>query len=94
LTGLEGGKAVYNIRVSEGDLSRISYIAWSRNYTGKQPAKKGRKKASAWDQLISGDLDIDEKQQDVLNLPHELSFLEIDTVLPKISPLPVSGGSG
>jgi anaphase-promoting complex subunit 4 len=92
--GLENGKPVYSLRVSEGGSSKISYIAWSRNFTGKRPAMNGRKKASAWDQLISGGLDIDKKQQDVLDLPHELMFLEIDTALPKLSPLPVSGGSG
>ncbi|KAL2125954.1 hypothetical protein VTI74DRAFT_2149 [Chaetomium olivicolor] len=34
----------------------------------------------------SGDVAVD--------LPHELTFLEIETALPKLSPLPVSGGSG
>ncbi|KAK0736801.1 anaphase-promoting complex, cyclosome, subunit 4-domain-containing protein [Apiosordaria backusii] len=32
--------------------------------------------------------------RDVLDLPHELTFLEVETALPKLSPLPVSGGSG
>ena len=46
-----------------------------------------------WEKLISEELDSNEKM-DLVDLPHELTFLEVDTALPKISPLPVSGGSG
>jgi len=35
-----------------------------------------------------------EERKDLLDLPHELKFLDVETALPKISPLPLSGGSG
>ncbi|KAK0621351.1 anaphase-promoting complex, cyclosome, subunit 4-domain-containing protein [Bombardia bombarda] len=94
LVGLESSKAVHHIRVGDGATSRVDFIAWSRNVTGKRPAT--RSSSAAVGQLPSRSivLDDDDDKKDILDLPHELTFLEIETTLPKISPLPVSGGSG
>jgi anaphase-promoting complex subunit 4 len=48
---------------------------------------------SSLKRLIDEETDSQDKE-DVLNLPSELTFIEVDTALPKLSPLPVSGGSG
>jgi anaphase-promoting complex subunit 4 len=91
--GLESSKAVHHIRVYEAGAApaKIGFIGWSRNVTGE--AKKRRRmqgKGSGRDILLDGD-----RTGDVaLDLPHELTFLEVETALPKLSPLPVSGGSG
>ncbi|KAJ8125266.1 hypothetical protein O1611_g8373 [Lasiodiplodia mahajangana] len=47
----------------------------------------------AWEQLASQGLDLSKKKS-AADLPRELTFLEIETALPKLSPLPASGGSG
>lgn len=91
LLGLENSKAVHNIRV--GASSKICHIAWSKNYTGKNPGRPSDMNGPSWDKLLSGELDKDSDRV-LLNLPHELTFLDIEDCLPKLSPLPVSGGTG
>lgn len=89
LIGLESSKAVYHIRVCEaGSSAKIDFIAWSRNTMGRESSDR-----PSSTRLRSHDIFPDEKRN-LLDLPHELTFLELETALPKISPLPVSGGSG
>jgi len=88
LVGLESSKAVHHIRVGNGAASKIEYIAWSRNQTRRRSAEP-----SSTSQLPSRNILLDE-EKDLLDLPHELEFLDVETALPKLSPLPVSGGSG
>ena len=89
LVGLESSKAVYHIRVCEaGSSAKVDFIAWSRNAMGRRSTAR-----PSSDRLTARDIFPDEKRN-LLDLPHELTFLEIETALPKISPLPVSGGSG
>ncbi|KAK3504548.1 anaphase-promoting complex, cyclosome, subunit 4-domain-containing protein [Neurospora crassa] len=92
LIGLESNKAVHHIRVAGhgGKPSKIEFIAWAKNETGK---KSRARKHNDLPDLPWRDLMLDEKKH-VLDLPHELTFLEIETALPKISPLPLSGGIG
>lgn len=88
LIGLESSKAVYHIRVCEaGSSAKIDFIAWSRNAMTRASTDRPSSR------LRSHDIFPDEKRN-LLDLPHELTFLEVETALPKISPLPVSGGSG
>ncbi|KAM7209237.1 Anaphase-promoting complex, cyclosome, subunit 4 domain containing protein [Naviculisporaceae sp. PSN 640] len=89
LVGLESSKAVHHIRVGNGSsTSKTEFIAWSRNVTKKPPAQ-----LRFPDRLVSQGGLLDE-QKDVLDLPHDLEFVEIETALPKLSPLPVAGGTG
>ena len=92
LIGLESNKAVHHIRVAGhgGKPSKIEFIAWAKNETGR---KSRARKHNDLPDLPWRDLMLDEKKH-VLDLPHELTFLEIETALPKISPLPLSGGIG
>ncbi|KAK3357076.1 anaphase-promoting complex, cyclosome, subunit 4-domain-containing protein [Lasiosphaeria hispida] len=88
LVGLESSKAVHHIRVCDGAAAKIDFIGWSRNVAGRRPARRGlSSKLQSWDILL-------DDKKDIQDLPHELTFLEVETALPKISPLPVSGGSG
>ncbi|KAK0711407.1 anaphase-promoting complex, cyclosome, subunit 4-domain-containing protein [Lasiosphaeris hirsuta] len=88
LVGLESSKAVHHIRVCDGASVKIDFIGWSRNVTGRTPARR-----TSSSKLQSWEICLDDKK-DIRDLPHELTFLEAETALPKISPLPVSGGSG
>lgn len=77
----------------------ITYIAWARNLTGKRHFNSGHDELAA--KLRGLGLDDDGAEGSSggdpdapVDLPHALTFLEIDASLPKISPLPVSGGTG
>lgn len=102
LLGLESSKAVHHIPVCDGDAAaaRIGFISWSRNVTGESKRRRRRRRAARGEgggqrKPERGVLLDGERTSDVaLDLPHELTFLEIETALPKLSPLPVSGGSG
>lgn len=94
LVGLENSKAVHNIHVADGGSADVLYIAWARNWTGQTRTRsRSKRPRGAAHHLLPATTDLDDRS-DVLDLPHELTFLEIDTALPKLSPLPVSGGSG
>ena len=90
LVGVERGKAVHAIRVAGG---RIGFVGWGRNVTGESRRRKGVRRRIAGEErrvVLDG-----ERTGDVaVDLPRELTFLEVETALPKLSPLPVSGGSG
>ncbi|KAH8909786.1 anaphase-promoting complex component Cut20/Apc4 [Coniochaeta sp. PMI_546] len=94
LVGFENAKAAHQIAVVEKGQSRFAYIAWSRNRIGNRRGKNGSSaESSSWTRLIDEETDPQDKEN-VLDLPTELTFIEVDTALPKLSPLPVSGGSG
>lgn len=91
LMGLENNKAAHHIQVCESPGTRITHIGWaSSNIADKstnavsQAIKNGLSKEGS----LSGD-------DGPMDLPRELTFLEVDTALPKISPLPsASAGAG
>ncbi|KAI0419968.1 anaphase-promoting complex, cyclosome, subunit 4-domain-containing protein [Xylaria grammica] len=93
LTGLETNKAVHQITICEAGKSNITSIGWAQNLAGKRPASAPQSSICTWKQLASQGLDLI-KQKPAADLPRELTFLEIETALPKLSPLPASGGSG
>ncbi|KAK3295716.1 anaphase-promoting complex, cyclosome, subunit 4-domain-containing protein [Chaetomium fimeti] len=98
LVGLESSKAVHHIRVvggrdgGGGGGAKIGFIAWGRNATGEsQRRDRGLGKGGEQERRILLD---GERTGDVaVDLPRELVFLEAETSLPKLSPLP-AGGSG
>jgi anaphase-promoting complex subunit 4 len=94
LMGLEDTKAVHHLYVP--DAETFHYIGWSRNQTGKQVSKKASSGNKSLHDTLSGGLNglAKDEMLNVPDLPHELAFLEVETALPKISPLPVSGGIG
>lgn len=110
LLGVENTKVVHRINVAQHHVGEtvdheppapepITYIAWARNLTGKRHFSNGHDELTA--KLRGLGLDHDgtegnsgEDPDAMLDLPHALTFLEIDASLPKISPLPVSGGTG
>ncbi|KAI1180084.1 anaphase-promoting complex, cyclosome, subunit 4-domain-containing protein [Nemania sp. FL0916] len=96
LMGLETSKAVHQMSVCDAAQSSITCIGWAQNLAGKHPASAAAAQSSfikTWEQLAQQGLDISKKKP-AADLPRELTFLEIETALPKLSPLPASGGSG
>lgn len=98
LLSVENTKVVHRIIVADANtrLAPITYIAWARNLTGKRHFGGNGEQFSRLSGLSPEALGQDDARgfSDLVDLPHALTFLEIDTSLPKISPLPVSGGTG
>ncbi|KAI0480532.1 anaphase-promoting complex component Cut20/Apc4 [Xylariaceae sp. FL0804] len=96
LMGLETNKAVHQMAVCEPGKSKITCIGWARNKAGRRPDTEAMSSTTtAWEQLAAAHgLEADGEKSAAVDLPRELTFLEIETALPKISPLPASGGSG
>lgn len=87
LLAIENNKqAVHSMRMAEaGDKgeSKFTHIAWCRNQLGHAHNPRGRPESTS-----SSD------PADLPDLPNELVFLDVESSLPKLSPLPVSAGSG
>ncbi|KAI1781496.1 anaphase-promoting complex, cyclosome, subunit 4-domain-containing protein [Hypoxylon cercidicola] len=95
LMGLESNKAVHQMPVCEAAKSKITCIGWARNIAGKRLKSTSTTTSATWEDAVSRDLFPSDKEVAVdLDLPRELTFLEVETALPKLSPLPASGGSG
>lgn len=92
LMGLENSKAVHLISVCQPDETKITCIGWARNRTGKR-ATESAKSGTTWESLSLEGLSLGEKSHKP-DLPRELTFLEVETALPKLSPLPATGGFG
>lgn len=89
LVGLENSKAAHQIQITDEDDVSISYIAWAKNRTGR--SLKTKLSAASYQLLEGLKLSRDKQRPD---LPREATFLDIDSALPKISPLPMDGGAG
>lgn len=95
LLGLETNKAVHLIPVCEAVKSSITFIGWARNHVTRRSLPSAESLTSALHGLhLSESGAADSRHKLPLDLPRELMFLEVETALPKISPLPASGGSG
>ncbi|KAK7445242.1 anaphase-promoting complex component Cut20/Apc4 [Colletotrichum acutatum] len=96
LMGLENNKAAHHIRVCGDDTAtpNITHIGWSRNIVGRSQKKSHQSPAQPWQKLMSEELNLPGSPAP-LDLPRELTFLEVDSALPNISPLPSSSaGAG
>ncbi|GKT43952.1 uncharacterized protein ColSpa_04133 [Colletotrichum spaethianum] len=96
LMGLENNKAAHHIRVCGDDASApsITHIGWSRNTVGKPRSHYQKTSSQPWQKLMSEELELPGGPAP-LDFPRELTFLEVDSALPKISPLPSSSaGAG
>jgi len=94
LMGLENSKAVHHLRAVQQEHSGFTYIGWSRNLTGKRRTGAIRKPFLGGDVAVPPDRFEASSKEELLDLERDLTFLEVETALPKLSPLPVSGGSG
>ncbi|KAK1987036.1 anaphase-promoting complex component Cut20/Apc4 [Colletotrichum cereale] len=96
LMGLENNKAAHHIRVCGDDTTppNITHIGWSRNTVGKPGSRYQKTSSRPWQKLMSEELELPAGHSP-LDFPRELTFLEVDSALPKISPLPSSSaGAG
>ncbi|KAI1384528.1 anaphase-promoting complex, cyclosome, subunit 4-domain-containing protein [Hypoxylon trugodes] len=93
LLGLETSKAVHQMPICEAGKSRITCVGWSRNNTRKHSDSTSLSSTIPLEGLTAHGL-FPSGKKSTADLPRELTFLEVETALPKLSPLPASGGSG
>ncbi|KAG5928116.1 hypothetical protein E4U42_001226 [Claviceps africana] len=91
LMGLENNKAAHHVAVCADQNARITHIGWAscRIASDQAAGFSSRVKDDIANEL-AGSSDGGNLPP---NLPRELNFLEVDTALPKISPLP-TGSAG
>ncbi|KAM0303587.1 hypothetical protein ACHAPM_003156 [Fusarium culmorum] len=91
LMGLENNKAAHHLKVGDTPGNKITHIGWASSSitdNGSDVVNRALGNSLGDGSAINGD-------SLPLDLPRELTFLEVDTALPKISPLPnSSAGSG
>jgi anaphase-promoting complex subunit 4 len=93
LMGLETNKAAHHIRVCESPDVKITHIGWAISSIIDKSLNVASKAIKTGLAKEEGGLGLD--GEDVIDLPRELASLEVDTTLPKISPLPSSSaGAG
>lgn len=97
--GLEYNKAAHHIRICEESSVKITHIGWARNILGKPPNAQSHpgqqddhhQLPGSWQHDVIRKPDLGNKDASApVDLPRELTFLEVDVSLPKISPLPSS----
>jgi anaphase-promoting complex subunit 4 len=96
LIGAESTKVVHQFTTGAGK-SGISCVGWVSNSTKKHiAAANGPKASGSWGNLLADDVPTSEEPLHgdgvPLNLPRDLSQIDIETSLPKLSVL-ASGGS-
>lgn len=106
LLGIENTKVLHRIKRTKEAVPappQVTYIAWVRNLTGRKHLSLAHADWATKMQRLGLDEygveatlgeGLGEGARADVDLPHALTFLEIDTSLPKLSPLPVSGGAG
>lgn len=90
--GLETNKAVHQMQICQARRSRITCIGWARNNARMRQDSTASSATPVEDRIPHNLLQSIKKT--AVDLPRELTFLEVETALPKLSPLPASGGSG
>ncbi|KAG8668845.1 hypothetical protein FPOAC2_08149 [Fusarium poae] len=91
LMGLENNKAAHHLKVGDTSGNKITHIGWANSSIADNSS-------NVVDQALENNLGdglAPDGNSLPLDLPRELTFLEVDTALPKISPLPnSSAGAG
>lgn len=84
--GLENNKAAHHLQVTGSPGAQITHIGWASTAIADGTASSLSK--NLWDGL--SEMKALEDIGQAVDLPRTVAVLEIDTALPKISPLPSS----
>ncbi|KAM0285309.1 hypothetical protein ACHAQH_001498 [Verticillium albo-atrum] len=94
LMGLENNKAAHHIRVTEDQSASITHIGWAHNTVAKTGGISREPGTASWRHVLAEELRT-AGDPPALDLPRELTFLDVESSLPKLSPLPsASAGEG
>jgi anaphase-promoting complex subunit 4 len=93
LVGAESSKNVHQIAIGAQESASITCLGWVSNSTGKKKAGSGMvKDGSSWKDILEGRLD-EQEGGSSLDLPRDLSLIDIESSMPKLSALPTGGTS-
>ena len=93
LTNIHTGKVVHNIDCSQYSRSRVSCLGWGINFTESTKVNEQLNKLTdslTLDDIISRNPQI-KSTDNVSDLPMDLAFLDLESLLPKLSPLAPGG---
>ncbi len=93
LVGLENTKAFHHLRVSDGTSGALTYIGWSQSPVVRNSRHAVLRNESVRQGLFSDWL-VDDDSAAAPDLLEDLTSLDVETVVSRLKPLPVSGGSG
>jgi len=90
LVGAESSKIVHQFKTVEG-TSGITCVGWATNFTNKTSSSMTvRKSFTQWDKILAKDSKLSEDASS-LDLPRDLSLIDIESSLPKLSVLASAG---
>jgi anaphase-promoting complex subunit 4 len=92
LIGAESSKTVHQFSASDQQSKGISCMGWASNSTAKSSALLSKRGVCSWNEILSEDTP---KFPDTTpaDLPRDLSLIDIETSLPKLSVLAAGGTS-
>jgi anaphase-promoting complex subunit 4 len=91
LVGAESSKIVHQF--SMGEVSGITCMGWGTNLISRKPnSVSSRKAPGSWEDFL-GDQSVASEDKAPLDLPRDLTLIDIETSLPKLSVLAAGGTS-
>jgi len=92
LVGADSSKIVHQFSAGD-DITGVTCIGWASNLTSKKPTSvRGKQGPQSWGDIFVQDDDVSESKA-TLDLPRDLSLIDIEISMPKLSVLTVGGGS-
>ncbi|KAG9244129.1 anaphase-promoting complex, cyclosome, subunit 4-domain-containing protein [Calycina marina] len=91
LVGADSSKIVHQFCVGD-DIDGITCIGWASNFTSSKAILKDGEGPKSWDEIFGQDDDFSDKKSG-LDLPRDLSLIDIEVSMPKLSILGASGNS-
>lgn len=94
LVGAESSKTVHQFSTStdDQDIAGVTCMGWASNLIAKKPSITDSKKNSSWNELLIGQSEFS-GEKTPLDLPRDLTLIDIETSMPKLSVLTAGGTS-
>ena len=90
------GKTVHQLPIlPQRSTTKPSLLGWAIHFTNSTATQRQLENAGgdlSLDDLLGSNVDIPTLLQSKANLPRELTLIDIETSLPKLSTLPATGG--
>ena len=91
LISAESTKVVHQLSAGNQDVSHITCLGWASNRTSRKNASAISKAGpEGWEEFLVADSTINERTP--FDLPSDLTLIDIETSLPKLSVLAAGGG--
>jgi anaphase-promoting complex subunit 4 len=90
LVGAESSKIVHQFNTGD-EVSGVTCMGWAANSTNTSSSESSRKSPESWEAFLAEDRILSDDAAS-LDLPRDLSLIDIETSLPKLSVL-AAGGS-